>query len=101
MPSFASTLSASDIQALAAWVASSAGNTSGATTASPAAGLGTATVIKLQRNLLHLGYFDGPVTGFYGPLTTAAVKRFQRSAGLTVDGVWGPRSAAALRRRLH
>ncbi len=44
--------------------------------------------------------FHGPVTDFYGPLTTAAVKRFQRSAGLTADGLWGPKSARALRHRL-
>jgi murein L,D-transpeptidase YcbB/YkuD len=101
MPSFGSTLSASDIQALAAWVAASAGNSTASGAATPASGLSTSAVTRLQRNLLRLGYFHGPVTGFYGPLTTAAVKRFQHSAGLAVDGIWGPRSAAALRQRLH
>jgi peptidoglycan hydrolase-like protein with peptidoglycan-binding domain len=91
MPSFASSLSAGQIQALAAWVSSSAGGSS--TQAS-------SVTLKLQHSLAKLGFFHGPFTGFYGPLTTAAVKRFQRSVGLHVDGVWGPLSAAALQRRL-
>jgi resuscitation-promoting factor RpfB len=34
--------------------------------------------------------------GVYGPRTRAAVKRFQRADGLTPDGVAGPRTLAAL-----
>jgi hypothetical protein len=34
--------------------------------------------------------------GVYGPRTRAAVKRFQRTHGLTVDGVAGPQTRAAL-----
>jgi N-acetylmuramoyl-L-alanine amidase len=56
-------------------------------------------VVRLQHELATLGFFHGPFTGFYGPLTTTAVRHFQRSAGLHVDGIWGPRSAAALKRR--
>ena len=97
MPSFGGTLSSTDIQSLANWVAGSAG--SGATT-SPVSGLSTAATKRIQRDLKKLSFFHGPVTGFYGPLTTAAVKRFQRSAGLTPDGLWGPKSALALRHRL-
>lgn len=41
--------------------------------------------IFLQRT----GHFRGPVTGFYGPLTEEAVKRFQRATGLKADGVVG------------
>jgi mono/diheme cytochrome c family protein len=96
MPSFGGSLSATDIQALSRWVSRSAG---GASNAAPNS-LSTAATRRLQRDLKTLSLFHGPVTGFYGPLTTAAVKRFQRSAGLTADGIWGPKSALALRHRL-
>ena len=65
-----------------------------------ASGLSTTATARIQRDLKKLGFFHGPVTGYYGPLTTAAVKRFQRSAGLKADGIWGPKSARALRHRL-
>ncbi len=59
-----------------------------------------AAVRRLQAALARLGYFHHVVTGYYGPVTTAAVRRFQRSAGLKPDGIWGPLSRAALKRRL-
>lgn len=63
-------------------------------------GLDVAAVTRLQIELKGLGYFHHAVTGWYGPVTTAAVRRFQRASGLKPDGVWGPRSATALTRRL-
>jgi peptidoglycan hydrolase-like protein with peptidoglycan-binding domain len=59
-----------------------------------------ASVRRLQADLARLGYFHHVVTGFYGVVTTAAVRQFQRTAGLKADGIWGPISAAALLRRL-
>jgi len=63
-------------------------------------GLGVGAVRVLQADLARLGYFHHVVTGYYGPITTRAVKRFQRAAGLKPDGIWGRRSAAALKKRL-
>jgi len=108
MPSFGGTLSSSDIQALASWVSSVAGGSSstagGATTLPPptvpTTSMSTAKVERLQRNLAKLGFFHHAVTGYYGPITTKAVRQFQRSAGLTADGIWGPKSEAALKARL-
>ncbi|MEC4807233.1 MAG: peptidoglycan-binding protein [Jaaginema sp. PMC 1079.18] len=55
-----------------------------------------ALVAKVQSKLSSLGYSIGPYDGAYGPLTKAAVMRFQRSKGLTVDGVVGPSTSAAM-----
>lgn len=56
------------------------------------------SVATAQRALLSLGYLTSPtqVDGNLGPVTLGAVKMFQRMAGLVVDGVVGPRTAAAL-----
>jgi peptidoglycan hydrolase-like protein with peptidoglycan-binding domain len=56
-------------------------------------------VSTLQRNLTIAGYYNGPVTGFYGSLTQDAVIRFQRANGLTSDGIAGSRTLAALEGR--
>jgi hypothetical protein len=55
---------------------------------------------RLQLALASLGNRPGPIDGDYGPLTKAAVERFQRSKGLTADGIFGPKTLAALRRAL-
>jgi mono/diheme cytochrome c family protein len=103
MPSFSGSLSNSEIQSVATWVASVAGqsSSSGSTTLTPSAGvagLSASAVDRIQRELSRLGFFHHAITGFYGPVTTAAVKRFQRSVGLHPDGIWGPKTAAALKR---
>jgi peptidoglycan hydrolase-like protein with peptidoglycan-binding domain len=56
-----------------------------------------ASVTELQNLLKRAGVPVGPVDGDFGPMTTAAVKRFQTSRGLPVDGVVGARTWAALR----
>ncbi|NER27085.1 MAG: peptidoglycan-binding protein [Symploca sp. SIO1C4] len=53
-------------------------------------------VTALQRHLRALGFYDGPVTGYYGKLTTAAVQRFQRARNLSADGIVGVQTASAL-----
>ncbi|TFV60965.1 N-acetylmuramoyl-L-alanine amidase [Mycobacterium sp. PS03-16] len=58
-------------------------------------------VAEVQRRLKYgyAGYAGHlEVDGDYGPLTEAAVREFQRrTPGLTVDGIVGPETAAALR----
>jgi peptidoglycan hydrolase-like protein with peptidoglycan-binding domain len=57
---------------------------------------GSAQVRAVQQRLRTLGHKPGPVDGLYGPLTEAAVKRFQSSARLAVDGIAGPQTLRAL-----
>lgn len=56
------------------------------------------SVARAQQQLAALGYDLGAsgADGIYGSKTAAAVKAFQRAAGLTVDGVIGPATWAAL-----
>ena len=56
---------------------------------------------NLQRDLTKLHFYSGPVTGVYTPATRAAVIRFQKAAHLVPDGLWGPKSQAALDKMLH
>ncbi|NJL02539.1 MAG: beta-propeller fold lactonase family protein [Spirulinaceae cyanobacterium SM2_1_0] len=56
----------------------------------------SAAVKALQVELKAQGHFDGPTTGYYGPLTRSAVISFQRANNLTPDGIFGPQSRAAL-----
>ena len=53
-------------------------------------------VRSLQTKLTARGFSPGPVDGRFGPLTGAAVKRFQRADGLAVDGIVGPRTRHGL-----
>ena len=55
----------------------------------------------LQRALASLGFSPGKVDGNYGPSTQDAVSRFQRSVGITADGVVGPETRQALRTALN
>jgi putative chitinase len=53
-------------------------------------------VTDLQNKLRSRGFDSGAADGSFGPGTAAAVAAFQRSAGLTADGVVGPQTASAL-----
>ena len=61
-----------------------------------AATLTTDEVKTVQTKLKRWGYYDGPITGYYGTLTTAAVKYFQRVNGIEQTGTVGPITAKAL-----
>ncbi|HEY9649452.1 MAG TPA: peptidoglycan-binding protein [Coleofasciculaceae cyanobacterium] len=53
-------------------------------------------VTQLQNRLRALGFFNGPVTGYYGQLTEGAVSRFQRARGLPANGIANSATLAAL-----
>ena len=53
-------------------------------------------VKALQKRLIELGYMNGTADGDFGSATKAAVKLFQKQAGLTVDGVAGLGTQSAL-----
>src|SRR5262245_64486423 len=67
--------------------------------AGPALGMGEPNVAALQVALRAKGVYGGTIDGVRGPGTTSAVAAFQRRAGLSPDGVAGPRTRAALGRR--
>jgi N-acetylmuramoyl-L-alanine amidase len=48
------------------------------------------TVKKIQQVLKSNGFYTASVDGIYGSKTTAAVKSFQKSCGITADGICGP-----------
>ena len=47
-------------------------------------------VVKIQAELQKLGWYRGPLDGDFGGGTESAVKSFQSSKGLSVDGIVGP-----------
>ena len=53
-------------------------------------------VTALQNALTKAGYSPGASDGNFGPGTTQAVIAFQKSKGLSADGVAGPQTQAAL-----
>jgi murein DD-endopeptidase MepM/ murein hydrolase activator NlpD len=55
-------------------------------------------VAQLQFLLAWHGFPSGPFDGGLGPRTAAALRRFQRWAGMVVDGLAGPGTLVALRR---
>ena len=54
------------------------------------------SVANLQNLLTDRGFYSGPVTGFLGPKTKAAIIAAQKAYGLTPDGVAGSQTIAAL-----
>src|SRR5690606_17297969 len=53
-------------------------------------------VVALQKRLNELGYNCGKADGIFGANTESAVKKFQKAKGLSVDGIVGQKTIAAL-----
>ena len=53
-------------------------------------------VRQIQQKLIQYGYMQGTADGVFGKKTYDAVVWFQRKNGLSVDGIVGKRTAAAL-----
>lgn len=53
-------------------------------------------VSQIQSRLKNWGYYQGAIDGVYGSQTVAAVKYFQRANGLTIDGIAGDATLAAM-----
>lgn len=49
-------------------------------------------VKKIQLALKNAGFFAGPISGFFGPITKRSVKNFQSANGLDADGIVGPQT---------
>lgn len=57
----------------------------------------TGEVLRIQKVLKALGYYNGDLDDDYGPWTEAGVKAYQRAqlfGGLVADGDWGPATEA-------
>ena len=57
---------------------------------------GAPQVRTIQRTLRRLGWQPGPVDGLYGPRTEAAVTRFQSATRVATDGIVGPQYAPGI-----
>jgi murein DD-endopeptidase MepM/ murein hydrolase activator NlpD len=64
----------------------------------PCAAAADAGVAALQVGLRTHGLYRGPIDGLDGPATAKAIRRLQRRAHITVDGVVGPQTRHALGR---
>lgn len=58
--------------------------------------LTTSQIKTIQTKLKRWGYYNKAIDGIYGSGTREAVKYFQRKNGLSVDGIVGPKTLAAL-----
>ena len=58
-------------------------------------------VATLQSRLIDMGFNPGRVDGIYGTTTETAVKEFQKSVGVKVDGICGPGTVMSLMRLMR
>ncbi len=78
-------------------IASKVGSSGSSSSASGLKLGSTGTKVRaLQEDLTTLGFYYGDITGHYGNMTKSAVTKFQKSRGLTQDGVAGASTIAAI-----
>lgn len=65
-------------------------------TANLASGSRGRSVTELQKKLSSLGFLSAAPTGYYGPATIAAVKKYQKTHGISQTGTVGPATRKAL-----
>jgi len=53
-------------------------------------------ILNVQKRLSELGLYSGEIDGINGSRTKKAIKNFQNKAGLTPDGIIGPKTLSAL-----
>ena len=89
---------ANTLAAIAAAVEKAGGSVSGSGSSGSGLKLGSTgkEVGDLQENLTTLGYYYGDITNHFGTMTQAAVMKFQKSRGLTQDGIAGTKTLAAI-----
>jgi peptidoglycan hydrolase-like protein with peptidoglycan-binding domain len=56
------------------------------------------SVRSLQQKLKNVGFYQGPITQVYDFDTEAAVRRFQKAAGIQVNGIAGPTTLQTLQK---
>lgn len=70
---------------------------SGTSSLNSVASRGVSSSLKeIQTALKSLGFYKGKVDGISGPMTKSAIKSFQKSRGLVVDGIAGTITRRAL-----
>ena len=76
----------------------SSGNSSSSSSSTSGMKLGSTSdaVRNLQKDLTTLGFYYGDITGHFGSMTEKAVEKFQKSRGLTQDGVAGTTTLNAI-----
>jgi peptidoglycan hydrolase-like protein with peptidoglycan-binding domain len=60
-------------------------------------GIRSTAVSRLQQNLQRLGFFNAPITGYFGSETQQAVIRFQRANRIATTGIVGNQTSQAIR----
>ena len=83
------------LQAISKAIAAAGGSSSSSTTGLKVGSTGE-KVRQLQQDLTALGYYYGDISGHYGSLTQAAVKKFQKAKGITQDGIAGTNTLNAI-----